>query len=78
MAASCASRPPQSCASTPADVDLRAVAQVRVRAAGQGLVEYSLILALMAAVAVIALVFFGDAVAATLQLIGDEIDRSSR
>ena len=44
---------------------------------GQGLVEYSLILALMVVVAVIALVFFGDAIAATLQLIGDEIDRTS-
>ena len=47
------------------------------RERGQGLVEYSLILALMAVVAVVALVFFGDGIAAVLQLIGDEIDRSS-
>ena len=44
--------------------------------AGQGLVEYSLILALIAIVAVVALVFFGDAIAAILQFIGDEIDRA--
>ena len=78
MAASCASRRLPSCASQPADVGLPAVAEERWRAAGQGLVEYSLILALMAAVAVIALVFFGDAIALALQVIGDEIDRASR
>ena len=43
---------------------------------GQGLVEYTLILALIALVAVVALVFFGDAIAGILQIIGDEIDRS--
>ncbi len=49
-----------------------------IHAVGQGLVEYGLILSLMAVVAVVALVFFGDAIAAALQLIGDEIDRASR
>ena len=44
---------------------------------GQGLVEYGLILSLIAVVAVIALVFFGDQLAAALELIGDEIDRAS-
>lgn len=78
MAESCASRRPSSRASQPADVILPAFAEGRWRAAGQGLVEYSLILALMAAVAVIALVFFGDAIAFALQVIGDEIDRASR
>ena len=46
-------------------------------AAGQGLVEYTLILSLIAIVAIVALVFFGDAIAAMLRLIGDEIDRTS-
>jgi len=50
---------------------------VPTRRSGQGLVEYTLILSLIAAVAVIALVFFGDALTAILQLIGDEIDKSS-
>ena len=45
--------------------------------AGQGLVEYGLILSLIALVAVVALVFFGDQLAAALELIGDEIDRAS-
>jgi Flp pilus assembly pilin Flp len=45
--------------------------------AGQGLVEYTLILALIAIVAIVALVFFGDAIAALLQIIGDEIDKAS-
>jgi len=47
-------------------------------ALGQGLVEYGLILALMAVVAVVVLVFFGDAIAAALEIIADEIDRASR
>ena len=60
------------------DVDRpRGVREARGPQGGQGLVEYSLILALMAVVAVVALVFFGDAIAAALQFIGDEIDRSS-
>jgi Flp pilus assembly pilin Flp len=49
----------------------------RARSTGQGLVEYGLILSLIVLVAVISLVFFGDQVAAALQLIGDEIDRAS-
>jgi Flp pilus assembly pilin Flp len=45
--------------------------------AGQGLVEYGLILSLIAVVAIISLAFFGDQLAAALELIGDEIDRAS-
>jgi Flp pilus assembly pilin Flp len=46
-------------------------------AAGQGLVEYGLILGLGALVTVIALVFFGGALAAALSLLGQAIDSSS-
>ena len=38
--------------------------------------EYGLILGLGALVAVVALVFFGDALAAALSLLGDAIDSS--
>jgi Flp pilus assembly pilin Flp len=44
---------------------------------GQGLVEYGLILGLAALVAIIALVFFGGALAAALSLLGQAIDSSS-
>jgi Flp pilus assembly pilin Flp len=46
----------------------------RHRPAGQGLVEYGLILSLIVVVAIITLVFFGDAVAAALNFIGQVID----
>jgi Flp pilus assembly pilin Flp len=45
--------------------------------AGQGLVEYGLILGLAALVTVIALVFFGGALATALSLLGQAIDSSS-
>ena len=54
---------------------LRAAA--RAAAVGQGLVEYTLILSLIAIVAIVSLVVFGDAIAAMLQLIGDEIDKAA-
>jgi Flp pilus assembly pilin Flp len=44
--------------------------------AGQGLVEFTLILALVVVIAVIALVFFGPQLAWALSLIGTEIDKS--
>jgi Flp pilus assembly pilin Flp len=44
--------------------------------AGHGLVEYGLILGLAALVTVIALVFFGGALAAALSLLGQAIDSS--
>ena len=45
-------------------------------AAGQGLVEYALILTLVLIIAVIALVFFGPQLAWALSLIGTQIDRA--
>jgi Flp pilus assembly pilin Flp len=41
---------------------------------GQGLVEYGLILALSAAVAVVVLVFFGGTLSAVLEIIGEAIE----
>jgi Flp pilus assembly pilin Flp len=43
---------------------------------GQGLVEFGLILALVAVIAVVALVFFGPQLAWALSLIGTQIDKS--
>jgi Flp pilus assembly pilin Flp len=43
---------------------------------GQGLVEYGLILGLAAIVTVVALLFFGEALATALSLIGQAIDAS--
>jgi Flp pilus assembly pilin Flp len=45
-------------------------------AAGQGLVEFALILALVVIIAVVALVFFGPQLAWALSLIGTEIDKA--
>ena len=45
-------------------------------ATGQGLVEYTLILALVVIIAVVALVFFGPQLAWALSLIGTQIDKS--
>lgn len=44
--------------------------------AGQGLVEYALILALVLVVAVVALVFFGPQLAWALSLIGTQVDKA--
>lgn len=44
--------------------------------AGQGLVEFTLIIALVVVIAVIALLFFGPQLAWALSLIGTEIDKS--
>jgi len=44
--------------------------------AGQGLVEYALILALVVIIAAVALVFFGPQLAWALSLIGTEIDKA--
>ena len=44
--------------------------------AGQGLVEYALILVLVVVIATIALLFFGPQLAWALSLIGTEIDKS--
>ena len=45
-------------------------------AAGQGLVEFALILGLVVIIAVVALVFFGPQLAWALSLIGTEIDKA--
>ena len=45
-------------------------------AAGQGLVEFALILALVVIIAGVALVFFGPQLAWALSLIGTEIDKA--
>ena len=44
---------------------------------GQGLVEYGLILALSAVVAVVVLVFFGGTLSAVLDAIGEAIEQAS-
>jgi Flp pilus assembly pilin Flp len=44
---------------------------------GQGIVEYGVILALSAVLALVLLVFFGGAVSAFLQVVGDAIDAAS-
>jgi Flp pilus assembly pilin Flp len=46
-------------------------------ARGQGVVEYGLILALSAMVAVIVLVFFGGTLSAVLEAIGEAIEQAS-
>jgi Flp pilus assembly pilin Flp len=46
-------------------------------ARGQGIVEYGLILALSAVLALVLLVFFGGAVSAFLRVVGDAIDAAS-
>ena len=47
-------------------------------ALGQGIVEYALILGLGALVGIVILVFFGDAVAAVLELIARLVDEATR
>ena len=47
-----------------------------LRSAGQGLVEYALILVLMIIIATVALVFFGPQLAWALSLIGTEVDKT--
>ena len=47
------------------------------RAAGQGIVEYGLILSGSALLAAILLVFFSGTVSAFLQVVGDAIDAAS-
>ena len=44
--------------------------------AGQGLVEYALILVLMIIIATVALVFFGPQLAWALSLIGTQVDKA--
>ena len=48
----------------------------RLDDAGQGLVEYALILALGVIIATVALVFFGPQLAWALSLIGTQVDKA--
>jgi len=50
---------------------------VHDRRAGQGLVEYSLILGLSALVVLVVLVFFGATLSDVLEIIGRAIDEAS-
>lgn len=47
------------------------------REAGQGIVEYGLILSLSALLAVVMLVFFGGTLSAVLEAIGEAIEQAS-
>ena len=47
-------------------------------AAGQGIVEYALVIAGVALVAAVILIFFGDAVSHGLDLVGNAIDAATR
>jgi Flp pilus assembly pilin Flp len=47
------------------------------REAGQGIVEYGLILSLSALLAVVVLVFFGGTLSAVLEAIGEAIEQAS-
>lgn len=51
----------------------RAVAVVRGEHEGQGLAEYALILALIAVVAIVALLFIGGQISSTLNFIGEAL-----
>jgi Flp pilus assembly pilin Flp len=51
----------------------RPPAAAQLRQAGQGIVEYGLILAIMIVVCVVALVFFGDQLAAILGFIASKV-----
>ncbi len=64
---------------SPAPIGHRHPATLRhaLASSGQGIVEYGLILAGIAAVAIIALVFFGDQVAAVVDAIGEAVDRAT-
>jgi Flp pilus assembly pilin Flp len=48
----------------------------RLGDAGQGLVEYALILSLVVIIATVALVFFGPQLAWALSLIGTQVDKA--
>ena len=64
---------PWTCRPTPRAEPPRPMADAR----GQGVVEYGLILALSAMVAVIVLVFFGGTLSAVLEAIGEAIEQAS-
>ena len=55
----------------------RTLAWLRAWTAGQGIVEYGLILSLSALLAVVLLVVFGPTLSAFLQVVGDAIDAAT-
>lgn len=57
--------------------DRRAPRLARVRASGQGIVEYGLILGGSTVVAIVVLLFFGPTLSAVLDAIADAIDLAS-
>jgi Flp pilus assembly pilin Flp len=56
---------------------MRPSAPERRATRAQGIVEYGLIMALSALLALVLLVFFGGAMSAFLQVVGDAIDAAS-
>jgi pilus assembly protein Flp/PilA len=52
----------------------RAISRVSSREDGQGLAEYALILALIAIVAIIAVLFLGENISNTFDMVGESID----
>ena len=52
-------------------------ASLAIGEAGQGIVEYGLILSLSALFALVVLVFFGGTLSAVLQAVGDAIDAAT-
>ena len=52
---------------------LRALGKARGEEAGQGLAEYALILALIAIVAVVSLIFLGSQISDKLSIVGNAI-----
>ncbi len=60
-----------------APTDLPSTASRFAAAAGQGIIEYGLILSLSAVLAVVLLVVFGGTLSALLQVVGDAIDAAT-
>lgn len=56
---------------------LLAALRSRQQEEGQGLAEYALILALIAIVAILSLIFLGDSLADLMSYIGDTIDQNT-
>jgi Flp pilus assembly pilin Flp len=76
-------RAPRPGATWPAAARRAGLATLSIRldprglAAGQGIVEYGLILSLSALLAAVLLVFFGGTLSAALQVVGDAIDSAT-
>ncbi len=64
---------PRSDAGSTALVSRLAILPASLPEAGQGLVEYALILALVAVMAIVALMFLGDQVSTTMSTVGGQL-----